>query len=214
MRRLLTLLAALALLMSSAACTSDGDDVASTDGTQAEGGQPADDEPTDGQDEPTDDDDGDGDEPSGDRDAFVAAAADAMIAEGDFPASRAEAECIAEATVDAVGLEVFEEAGITPEDLDGEEADALIESAMGDHADAIGTAMVTCFDDPVAVFAAAFAEDATPEVQACLEEQLSEEMLITFFTGMLSIAGDPAAEPPPEVQSMMVDLMAACPGMA
>lgn len=148
-----------------------------------------------------------------DRDAYVAALVEAMAAEETMFAGPDEGRCLAEAIIDGVGVDAITQAGLTPEQFGGDAGgEALAELVDEQGASAIATAMVGCYDDPVAVFAEAFLDGTSPEVAACLRDELDEDDLIRFFE-ILLFAEDDDPDAADEVMRLYLDLGDACPGI-
>lgn len=148
------------------------------------------------------------------RDAYVAALVEAMAAEDTMFAGPDEGRCLAEAIVDGVGVDAIEQAGLTPEQFGGDAGGEALAGLVDEQgASAIAAAMVGCYEDPVAVFAEAFAEGASPEVVACLRAELDEDELRRFFEIILFVDADDDPEVADEVMQLYLDLGDACPGI-
>jgi hypothetical protein len=100
--------------------------------------------------------------------------------EGDSALSDAEAECAAEGTVNALGADELEDAGITPEQLaaanDPTELDMDISE---DQARGAAEALVGCIDSIGVLLAG---EDASDEAVACIDENFDEDAFIDALT--------------------------------
>lgn len=194
-----------------------GPDVPGDDGGEGnegdEGDEGSDDGPTHGSADANAADDAGGASSDPAAAPFVDAMVEDIVADDSFPATEAEARCIAESVVGAIGVDTLAAQGVTPEQF-GDDGDQVMEDNVGpEEADVIGAAMVDCFEDPIALFAEAFAEGSPPEVQPCLEQELDEEELKVFFTQMLLVADEEMVDPPPEVLRMILELAQACPGL-
>ena len=135
---------------------------------------------------------------------------DAMVAtidDEDLGGPTAEqAECIAERTVDLIGVDTLEEEGITPEDVEDSDGpgDLGIELSE-DEAGDIAESFVDCGFSLAGVFAGS---DASDELRACLDENLDQDVALEVLA--LQILGEDA-----EAEDLLVrlygDLADACP---
>lgn len=142
---------------------------------------------------------GDDDGPSGSDDAAANAYADALAAEfradPENPFTDDEADCVARQFIDIMGgPEVFEAAGVTPEDF------AESESPLGDtdmeftdeQARRFGASFSECGINFVDLFAEGMGE-ISDEARDCLREQLSDEVVGQMFV-MLNQDDDDAVD--------------------
>ena len=96
--------------------------------------------------------------------------------ESGFTPTDEQAECMAEKTIDAIGADTLEEAGITPEDVvDSDGPEDLGLELSEDQA----TEAARAFFDCDLSFAEAFAgADADDEAVECIEENLDEDRMV------------------------------------
>lgn len=206
--KLLTVLAALLFLIGVSACSSSTDDSA---------GGPSDttvtDDGPDGPDEPDDDPP----EATGDEAEYVDAMTESMLSDGEFPASEDEARCISTNTVQVIGVDRFEEAGISPADIRdsdsgdpegiGTDMDLSDVGLSEDEANQIYDGFGDCgLDFRELMFEQMRADgDITPEIEECVDQVLTDDAVRTLMvTGMME--GDDAIETSSEMQSIMNEM--------
>ncbi|MCP5026386.1 MAG: hypothetical protein GY929_08890 [Actinomycetia bacterium] len=113
-----------------------------------------------------------GSEPERDQAMVDALMDDLLDKEHPFTSDRAEAECVATRTYDAIGLERMTEAGMTVETPDPTDAD-LTE----DERDAVNEALFDCVDLKAA-FAASLVSDGVSADQAmCVADEFGDDGL-------------------------------------
>ena len=127
----------------------------------------------------------DEDPPTGDEteqdyiDALVAT----FEAEEDQLFTEADAQCLAEAWVPAIGVEAFQEAGITPADL--ESGDAGIDDVVLDRSTAedIVDGLPACGIELIDIFVDTLGPDVKddPTKVACVEGAVTEEQIRTYL---------------------------------
>ena len=140
----------------------------------------------------------DGDQRDEYVEAIVAIAGDDDI-EGFPPEAR---QCVAESFVDGFGAEEMAAAGVTPEDIGDHDAPGDIGLDFSDEqADAFYEQMSGCMDlRALLVEGILGSGDAPPEVAACFDENLSEDLLQRFFTTGFT-QGDAGFEENPELEA-------------
>jgi hypothetical protein len=115
----------------------------------------------------------------GDADAqpYIDALAESFQEEEEgFAPTEEQAECMAEKTIDAIGADTLEEAGITPEEVvDSDGPEDLGLELSEDQA----TEAARAFFDCDLSFAEAFAgADAEEEAVECIDENLDEDLMV------------------------------------
>ncbi len=206
MKRLLTLLAVLGLLLS--AC---GDDDSTTDDAAAEvdAEEPAD-EPTD---EPTDESSDEGEEGgagSASEDDYVRALS-ADLKEGEsFPGTDEQIECLAGGFVDALGgAEELRDADISPEALatSGSPQELGLEIDADEVAGDLVDTFEACEYDLVELLIASFGGQAPEGFEECVREKVTAEELAEVFAKALADPEDPeaASEISERLQSCLPD---------
>ena len=200
---LLAILAVFALLL--AACGADGgDDEASDDTTTTEEGSSTtkgdddkggDDTTTTEGDDGDDGDDGGDDSGGGDADrqAYVDAMMASFAEEDQDVISEDQARCLSEDWVDILDPARLQAAGITPEDLGGDEALDIADTDLDlsdDEANELFDAFGGCDIDLGELMAESFAEDddLTEEQASCLGDAFTEDVLREFMVA--SFTGD------------------------
>lgn len=193
-------------------CSSGGDDDAgeATTTTAAEGsGEPS--ETTEGDEETTTTEDGGGEVVvSGDARAYVDAMVGSMTADEDFPLSDEQAECFSARTIDTIGVDRLQEAGVTPEMMADEDSAmdfsdlGLTEDEAGDIYDHFGRCDVDLQDLMMQSMAAD--DEVTPAMQACMETVLTDENLRKLMVSSM-MNGDEAMDNDPELEELMGGLM-------
>lgn len=218
--RSLNLLAVAALMATLVlgSCSSSGDDKADSDKTTtttkaADG----DDEATTtteeekGDETTTTRDDGGDVEVSGDGQAFVDAMVESMQSEEDFPLSEDQARCFAARTVNTIGVDRLNKAGVTPEQF-GSSGDSSIDfSDLGlteDDANEIFDNFGRCDIDLREMMLESMAADSEVSAgqKACMETVLTDEnlrkLMVTSF-----MKGDDGIENDPELEEVMGGIM-------
>lgn len=153
----------------------------------------------------------------GDEDAapYVDAIAQSFIDDPTNPWTDEQVRCMSAGIVDVVGVDGFEGAGLTPEDVADDDSDVLAATIGQDEeqADALATAMVGCFDPPGALVATVLEGGAPGEVDeelmTCVGDAVDEADAVTFFRSLVLTDGSGF---PTEVEELLVDIAAACPG--
>lgn len=148
--------------------------------------------------------------------AFADAFAAGFTDETDgFGVTEAQGECLATVIMAELGTEPFEEADVTPEDLEGEESPGQLlgdGAVTEDQADAIYTGWEDCADLN-AVFADGFQReyDADEATRECFETTLAEDDLMRAYMVASFTSGDeldPAESPLKE----MIEAITTCTG--
>jgi hypothetical protein len=215
-----SLLAVLALVATLAlgACSSGGDDDAgATTTTAAENaGEPSETTEAAGGDDEEEtttteaEDEGDEVEVSADARAYVDAMTDSMTADEDFPLSDEAAECFSARTIDTIGVDRLQAAGVTPEMMSDEESAmdfsdlGLTEDEAGDLYDNFGRCDIDLQELMMQSMAAD--EEVTPAMQACMETVLTDVNLRKLMVSSM-MNGDEAMENDPELEELMGGLM-------
>lgn len=120
-------------------------------------------------------------------------------------------ECVASRVVDVIGVDRFEDVGVTPDDLRSQdgvldfEAFELTEDEGNDIYDSFGACGTDLGDYLVESMTAGAQMSA--EVQSCIAEVFDEGRLRTFMVTSM-IKGDAAAETDPEIAPIMEGLTA------
>jgi hypothetical protein len=129
--------------------------------------------------------------PSGDTSetAYLAALEQGFASDDEFPADKAG--CAAQAMVDAVGVDTFVQNGVSPDDL-SDEGDLELDFALSEQQ---ARDLVDGLDDCVdlgALMAQGFADDSdlTDEQKACLERELTTEVVKNFMVRILTTPPD------------------------
>ncbi|HEU5084015.1 MAG TPA: hypothetical protein VFU14_11790 [Acidimicrobiales bacterium] len=147
----------------------------------------------------------DGGEDDEARARYVDAMAESMAAD-DVPFAPEDRECLSGKFVDAMGgASALEDAGVTPAEIaDGEDLAALDLDLGEDDAEAIAASFRECDVSLADMLLADAGDQVTPEMRACVEENLDEEVLADFFAQVL--VDDEASTEPPE--ALLEPLMA------
>jgi hypothetical protein len=125
--------------------------------------------------------------------------------DGAFQFTQEQADCVGDGFVEEIGVEQLQEYGIITEDL--EATDKPIEATMtGDDADGAGKVLVGCVDAPQ-LFKDAILRDAdlSPEVESCIDDALTEELLTKFFSATFSEDRAAAAEATTPLQECLAE---------
>lgn len=216
---LLAVLALVAVLVLGS-CSSGGDDDAvdagdGTTTTAAEGsGEPS--ETTEGDGEGGDDEttttEGDGGdvEVSADARAYVDAMNESMTADEEFPLSDDQAECFNARTINTIGVDRLQAAGVTPEMMSSGDSAmdfsdlGLTEDEAGDIYDNFGRCDIDLQD--LMMQSMATDDEVTPAMQACMENVLTDENLRKLMVSSM-MNGDEGMEDDPELESLMGGIM-------
>lgn len=146
----------------------------------------------------SDDDDGAAQE-------YIDAVSASLLEDEEFPVDEEQADCVAETTVEAFGVDFLEENDVTPEAFaEAEGPQDLDIEVREDQARRAAQAFVEC-DLPLGEFFAG--PDATDEAVDCVEENLDEEALVDGLTA--EYLGD-AAESEELIASSVADVGEAC----
>lgn len=212
-----SLLAVLALVAALVlgSCSSGGEDDAGdqTTTTEAGGTDEGTDEPTETTegDEETTTTEGGGDvEVSADARAYVDAMAGSMTADESFPLSDDQAECFSARTVDTIGVDRLQGAGVTPEMMADEESTmdfsdiGLTEDEAGDIYDNFGRCDIDLQDLMMQSMAAD--DEVTPAMRSCMETVLTDENLRKLMVSSM-MNGDEGMDNDPELEELMGGLM-------
>jgi hypothetical protein len=212
-----SLLAVLALVATLAlgACSSGGDDAAPTTTAAENAGEPGETtEATEGDGEETTtteaEDEGGEVEVSADARAYVDAMTDSMTADEDFPLSDEAAECFSARTIDTIGVDRLQAAGVTPEMMSDEDSAmdfsdlGLTEDEAGDLYDNFGRCDIDLQELMMQSMAAD--DEVTPAMQACMETVLTDVNLRKLMVSSM-MNGDEAMENDPELEELMGGLM-------
>lgn len=125
--------------------------------------------------------------------AISAAIVEAGTDGGSFTADPDEADCIAEGMVRDVGTDQLVEYGLLTEDLDATSSLDSVKMSEGD-AEATADVLMECVDVPALLDDMMGAEEIPAEVQACLEEALTEDTIHSMLVLSLSGSEDEIAE--------------------
>ena len=125
--------------------------------------------------------------------------------DGAFQFTQEQADCVGDGFVEEIGVDQLQEYGIITDDL--EATDKPIEAKLtGDDADGAGKVLVGCVD------AAQFfkdevlsRQDLTPEVESCIDDALTEELLTKFFSATFSEDRAAAAEATTPLQECLAE---------
>lgn len=179
--------ATLLLVVGGVAACGDDDSDSSTETTAAAGEDAPAEESSDG----------------GQRDEYVEAIV-AIAGDDDIEGFPPEArQCVAESFVDGFGAEEMAAAGVTPEDIADHDAPGDIGLDFSDEqADAFYEQMSGCMDLRALLVEGILGSDGDvpPEVAACFDENLSEDLLQRFFTTGFT-QGDAGFEENPELEA-------------
>lgn len=192
MKRHALVLALLVAAAMVAACTSSSSGSGDTTTTTAESDERSsrgttDDDADEGT--TTTEDGEDDDEPTGSEAAYVDALTDGFAGDG---VTDDQARCAAEAAVDAIGVDTFQQNGITPEDLEIEndsfdlgfaltqqQAEDLVDG-LDDCVDLRGLVLADMADD----------DDLTDEQKDCLEREITTEVLKAMMVEIYTASPD------------------------
>ena len=147
-------------------------------------------------------DDGGGADPQPYVDALVEEFEDSGDG-GDAALSDDEAECAAEQTVEALGADELEDAGIEPEDLaDADDPSDLDMDVSEAQARGAAEAFVECIDSVAELLAG---EDAPDEAVDCIDDNFDEDEFVDALT--LQYTGEDDGE---AADAVFEDLFEAC----
>jgi hypothetical protein len=158
-----------------------------------------------------DDDDGASEEVSAEAAPYVEAMKENLTSSSDdtFQLTDDQVDCLAPRMVNVVGVDRFEEAGVTPESIRADDNSmdlsdlGLSESDGGKIYDSFGA----CDVDLRSVFMDGFASEGMPEeAQSCVEDALTDDRLRTFVVSLL-VNGEDAMETDPDLGDLMGALM-------
>lgn len=190
--------AVLLLVFGGVAACGDDDSDSSTGGTATGDDAPAE---TDASDD-------------GQREEYVEAIV-AIAGEDDIDSFPPEArQCVAESFVDGFGAEEIAAAGVTPEDITGGEVGGPGDLGLDfsdEQADAFYEQMSGCLDlrELLVNGILGVEGDVPPEVTACFDENLSDDLLQQFFTTGFT-QGDAGFEENPELEEEFNNALTPC----
>jgi hypothetical protein len=118
------------------------------------------------------------DDGGGDAQPYVDALTESFLEseDGEFAPTDEQAECMAEKTIDAIGVDTLEDAGISPEEVvDSDGPDDLGLELSEDQATDAARAFVDCDLSYAEAFAGA---DAPEEAIECIDENLDEDAMV------------------------------------
>lgn len=132
-------------------------------------------------------DDGGGTAAAAESNEYVEVLAAEMLADPDAPFDQSQAECLAREVIDAIGgVELFEDAGVTPQDLaeaDGDGgvlAQAGVEEPSDDQIHDAGAAFGNC-DIGIVDLMGDDADKLSQEAIDCLDEAVTDEVMGEIF---------------------------------
>lgn len=216
--RPVSLLLALAMVttMALGACSSGGDDKASDKTTTTKGESGGEDTATtegEGEGDETTttekEDDGGDVEVSADARAYVDAMTESMKGEEDFPLSDEQTECFAARTVNTIGVDTLQAAGIKPEDFVSDNSMDFSEVKLSeDKANEMFDNFEKCGIDmhEMMLESMSLEEEMTAGQKACMETVLTEENLRKLLVSMF-MEGDEGMETNPEMEEIMGGIM-------
>jgi hypothetical protein len=115
-----------------------------------------------------------------DAQPYVDALSEELQSDQDFPIEEDQADCIAEASIDALGAGFLEDNDISPEDVaDVDGPDELDVELSEDQARGTAAAFVDCDVSFGEAFAGAGASDEAIE---CVDDNLDDDVLVDAFT--------------------------------
>lgn len=152
----------------------------------------------------------DGDSTSGKGREYV----DAMIASeasNDSPFTAAETRCMAEGTIDIIGVDALEEAGITPEMI--AESDSIVadfEPSQEQSEEIVGL-MFNCADLGAALVDEMFGEDIlTTEQTTCVSDGIQESQAFRTMMAESFLGDDTTSEPDSEMVNEFLAIFIDC----
>lgn len=111
-----------------------------------------------------------------DAQPYVDALASTLDEEDEGGPTAEQADCIAERTIEVIGVDRLEDEGITPEDIEGSEGpDDLGIELSDDDATDVAESFVDCGFSLAAAFAG---PDAPEEVVECLEGAIDDDVVV------------------------------------
>ena len=133
-------------------------------------------------------DDGGGSD--GDAQAYVDALASTLDDEDEGGPTAEQADCIAEETIDVIGVDTLEDEGITPEDVEASDGpDDLGIELSDDDATAVAQAFLDCDFSFVDALLASLAPDASSDdLRACVEDSIDDDLVLEGMVA--SLQGD------------------------
>lgn len=148
----------------------------------------------------------DGGGSSAESNEYSDAVAASFQSEGDAPFTDDEVDCLSRELVAAVGgPSAFEEAGISPEDV--ESSNDLSEFGLDisdEQAAEVADSFSKCDVNLTDAFLSDLGDEVPDEVKSCVEDSLDEDAFADLFAQTL-VSGDPGEDLPPE---LLEDLMA------
>ncbi|MDE0802818.1 MAG: hypothetical protein OSA99_05790 [Acidimicrobiales bacterium] len=148
----------------------------------------------------------DGGGSSAESNEYSDAVAASIRSEGDVPFSDDEVDCLSRELVDAIGgPSAFEDAGLSPEDLEGSSDLADIGLDVSEEqADAVAASFGKCDINLTDAFLSDLGDEVPDDVKSCVEDSFDEDAFADLFAQTL-VSGDPGNDLPPE---LLEDLMA------
>ncbi|HET6952273.1 MAG TPA: hypothetical protein VFI47_17975 [Acidimicrobiales bacterium] len=159
-------------------------------------------------------DDGDGAGDSGERQEYV----DAIVATSEGgELTEEEQTCVAESFVDAVGVDTFQDADVTPADIEdapeSSPADLGIDVTDEQAADFYGR-LSDCIDTRELLLEALTADaDLAPDVMTCIEDALDDDLVEDVVTAVYT-EGDSAFEEGSPIATALQEALAPCEELA
>ncbi len=185
MKRLLTLLAVLGLLVG--ACGDEDDSAA--DETETEASESETDTETETETDSEDVEDASDDD-------YAAALAAELQAGGGFPGEPDQIECVAGVFIDSLGgADALRDVGVSPEDLAQSEdaSDLAVELDEDQVAEDLVDGFEECDYDLIALLTESLGTDAPEGFEDCVREQVSNEDLAGVFARLMIDPSDEAA---------------------
>jgi hypothetical protein len=146
---------------------------------------------------------------SADAQPFIDALATTLEDEDEGGPTAEQAECIAERTVEIIGVDTFEEEGITPEDVEGSEGPADLGLELSDDdATAVAEGFFDCGFSFVDSLLNTMAPDASDELRDCVEDNVDQDVVVEGLA--LDLQGDEEASSASS-EAFFTDLTEACP---
>ena len=122
-----------------------------------------------------------------DEDQASEAVSEGLLKEQDgaFQFTQEQADCVGEGFVEEIGVDQLKEYGIITDDL--EASDEPIETKLsGDDADGAGKVFVDCVDSAQLFKAILGDQELSAEVESCIDDALTDEVLTKFFAATFS----------------------------
>ena len=125
--------------------------------------------------------------------------------DGAFKFTQEQADCVGDGFVEEIGVDQLKEYGLITEDL--EASDKPIEAKLtGDDAAGAGKVLVDCVD-AAQLFKDAMLTgvDLSPEVESCIDDALTDEVLTQFFSATFSEDQAAASEATAPLQECLAE---------